>query len=191
MHNFSTTIGEDRRTTGEERKLQEYNDVPAVPPWHPPRGRWLWKHLERLSILYTISKEHLMEKSTAIQDFLLITNLPSRTLLIANVTPGASFKRSTDFFEDLKTLIGYRKRHTSTKIDYVQMDLCEFKTYGNYLGPYWSTQVSGYQLDARMLYAIPYNHLAAIPVGILLVYIILFIVRVFSKYATLFWTEGT
>ena len=74
-----------------------------------------------------------MEKSTAIQDFLLITDLPSRTLLITNVTPGESFKRSTDFFEDLKTLIGYRKRHTSTKINYVQMDLCEFKTYDNYL----------------------------------------------------------
>ena len=74
-----------------------------------------------------------MEKSTAVQDFLLITDLPSRTLLIANVTPGASFERSTDSFEDLKTLIGYRKRCTSTKIDYVQTDLCEFKTYGNYL----------------------------------------------------------
>ena len=38
MHNFSTTIVEDRRTTGEERKLQEYNNVPAVPLRHPPRG---------------------------------------------------------------------------------------------------------------------------------------------------------
>ena len=42
-----------------------------------------------------------------------------------------------------------------------------------------------------MPYAIPYNHPAAIPVGILLVYVILFIVQLFSKYATLFWTEGT
>ena len=67
-----------------------------------------------------------MEKSTAVQDFPLITDLPSRTLLIANVMPGASFERSTDFFEDLKTLIGYRKRCTSMKIDYVQTDLCEF-----------------------------------------------------------------
>ena len=74
-----------------------------------------------------------MEKPTAVQDFPQITNLPPRTLLIANVTPGIQFDRSTDFFEDLKTLIGYRKRHTSTKVDYVQTDLCEFKTYGNYL----------------------------------------------------------
>ena len=74
-----------------------------------------------------------MEKPTAIQDFPQITNLPPRTLLISNVTPGIQFDRSTDFFEDLKTLIGYRKRRTSTKVDYVQSDLCEFKTYGNYL----------------------------------------------------------
>ena len=42
-----------------------------------------------------------------------------------------------------------------------------------------------------MLYAIPYNHLAAISVGILLVYVTLFIVRLFSKYATLFQTDGS
>ena len=36
-----------------------------------------------------------------------------------------------------------------------------------------------------MLYAIPYNH----PAAILLVYVTLFIVRLFSKYATLFWSE--
>ena len=40
-----------------------------------------------------------------------------------------------------------------------------------------------------MLYAIPYNHSAAIPVGILLVYVTLFIVRLFSKYAMLFRSE--
>ena len=74
-----------------------------------------------------------MDKPTAIQDFLQITDLPPRTLLIANVTPGLQFDRSTDFFEDLKTLIGYRKRRASTKVDYVQTDLCEFKKYGNYL----------------------------------------------------------
>ena len=74
-----------------------------------------------------------MEKPTVIQDFLRITDLPPRTLLITNVTPGIQFKRTTDYFEDLKTLIGYRKRYTSTEVDYVQSDLCEFKTYGNYL----------------------------------------------------------
>ena len=74
-----------------------------------------------------------MEKPTAIQDFPQITDLPPRTILISNVTPGIQFDRSTDFFEDLKTLIGYRKRCTSTKVDYVQSDLCELKTYGNYL----------------------------------------------------------
>ena len=42
-----------------------------------------------------------------------------------------------------------------------------------------------------MLYVIPYNHPAAIPVGILLVYVILFIARLFSKYATLFRPEGS
>ena len=65
-----------------------------------------------------------MEKPTAIQDFLQITDLPPRTLLIENVTPGIQFDRSTDFFEDFKTLIGYRKRRTSTKVDFVQTDLC-------------------------------------------------------------------
>ena len=74
-----------------------------------------------------------MAKPTAVQDFPQITDLPPRTLLIANVTPGIQFDRSTDFFEDLKTLTGYRKRHTSNKVDYVQTDLCEFKTYGKYL----------------------------------------------------------
>ena len=42
-----------------------------------------------------------------------------------------------------------------------------------------------------MPYAIPDNHPAAIPVGILLVYVTLFIVRLFSKYATLFRPEGS
>ena len=42
-----------------------------------------------------------------------------------------------------------------------------------------------------MPYAIPYNHPAAIPVGILLVYVTLFIVRLVAKYATLFWPEGS
>ena len=42
-----------------------------------------------------------------------------------------------------------------------------------------------------MPYAILYNHLAAIPVGILLVYVTLFIVRLFSKYAMLFQPEGS
>ena len=42
-----------------------------------------------------------------------------------------------------------------------------------------------------MLYAIPYNYPAAIPVGILLVYVTLLIVRLFSKYATLFQPEGS
>ena len=54
-----------------------------------------------------------MEKPTSIQDFPQITDLPPRTLLIANVTPGIQFDRSTDFFKDLKTLIGYWKRCTS------------------------------------------------------------------------------
>ena len=38
-----------------------------------------------------------MEKSTAIQNFPLITDLLSRTLLIANVMSGVSFERSADF----------------------------------------------------------------------------------------------
>ena len=41
-----------------------------------------------------------------------------------------------------------------------------------------------------MLSAIPYKHSAAIPVGILLVYVTLFIVWLFSEYATLFRSEG-
>ena len=74
-----------------------------------------------------------MEKPTVIQDFPQITNLSPRTLLISNVTPGIQFDRSIDFFEDLKILIGYQKRCTSTKVDYVQSDLCEFKTNGNFV----------------------------------------------------------
>ena len=87
-----------------------------------------------------------MEKSRAIQDFPSTVDLQARTLLILNVTPDLSFDRSTDFFEDLKTLIGYRKQWTISKIDYVQSDLCEFKTYRNYM-PYidcisqWNTVV--------------------------------------------------
>ena len=42
-----------------------------------------------------------------------------------------------------------------------------------------------------MPYAILYNHPAAIPVGILLVYVTLFIVRLVSKYAMLFRPEGS
>ena len=42
-----------------------------------------------------------------------------------------------------------------------------------------------------MLYAIPYNHPAAIPVGILVVYVTLFIVGLFLKYAMLLWPEGS
>ena len=42
-----------------------------------------------------------------------------------------------------------------------------------------------------MSHAILYNHPAAIPVGILLVYVTLFIVQLFSKYATLFRPQGS
>ena len=75
----------------------------------------------------------LMENSTAVQDFPASIKLPVRTLLISNVMPDVSFERSTDFFEDLKTLIVYRNRRTPTQEDYIQTDLCEFKTYGNYI----------------------------------------------------------
>ena len=74
-----------------------------------------------------------MENSTAVQDFPASIELPARTLLISNVMPDVSFERSTDFFEDLKTLIVYRKRRTPTQEDYIQTDLCEFKTYCNRL----------------------------------------------------------
>ena len=59
-----------------------------------------------------------MEKPLAIQDYPSTADLQERTLLISNVTPDLSFDRSTDFFEDLKTLVGYRKRQTTTKVDY-------------------------------------------------------------------------
>ena len=39
MRDFSTSIGEERRTTGEERKQQENTDVSAVPPRHLPRNQ--------------------------------------------------------------------------------------------------------------------------------------------------------
>ena len=90
----------------------------------------------------------------------------------------------------MKTLIGYRKRRTSTKVDYVQSDLCEFKTYGNYLSYLDRISQKNAVVVNWMLYAIPYNHLAAIPVGILLVCDIIHCVTVF-KYPTLFLPEGS
>ena len=47
-----------------------------------------------------------MEKLTAIQDFPSSIELPARTLLISNVVPDLSLEKSTDFFEDLKTVVG-------------------------------------------------------------------------------------
>ena len=60
-----------------------------------------------------------MEKLTAIQDFPSSIELPARTLLISNVMPHLSLEKSTDFFENLKTLVGYRKRRTPTQQGYV------------------------------------------------------------------------
>ena len=71
-----------------------------------------WKQSKNDNInQYTTSEEYSMEKSTAIQDFPQLTDLPPRTLLIANVTPGVQFERSMDFFEDVKTLLVIEKMY--------------------------------------------------------------------------------
>ena len=60
-----------------------------------------------------------MEKLTAIQDFPSSIELPARTLLISNIMPDLSLQKSTDFLEDLKILVGYRKMGTPTQQDYM------------------------------------------------------------------------
>ena len=55
-----------------------------------------------------------------------------RTLFISNVTPGLTFNKATELFSDIEKIIHIRKRATSKKLDNIQMDFCEYKTYGNY-----------------------------------------------------------
>ena len=73
-----------------------------------------------------------MERATSFEHYLLDNNLEPRTLLIANITPDLYFERPSLFYNNLEKLIVYKKCRTSTKLDYIQNDLCEFKPYVNF-----------------------------------------------------------
>ena len=68
----------------------------------------------------------------AITDFLCDELLQPRTILIANITPELEFHTSVEFFEDLKKLLGYKKRKTLVQADNIQMELCEFNQYNTF-----------------------------------------------------------
>ena len=57
-----------------------------------------------------------MAESKAITDYLCNEILAPRTMLIANITPELEFDTPVQFFEDLKRLVGYKKRRTMQKL---------------------------------------------------------------------------
>ena len=73
-----------------------------------------------------------MVESKAITDYLCDEILEPRTMLIANITPALEFDTPVQFFEDLKRLMGYKKRRTIVKIDNIQTELCEYKQYNTF-----------------------------------------------------------
>ena len=73
-----------------------------------------------------------MAESKAITDYLCNEILEPRTMLITNITPALEFDTSVRFFEDLKRLMGYKKRRTIAKIDNIQTELCEYKQYNTF-----------------------------------------------------------
>ena len=71
-----------------------------------------------------------------ITDFPCDEILQPQTVLIANITPELEFHTPVEFFEDLKKLLGYKKRKTLVQADNIQTELCEFNQYNifcNYL----------------------------------------------------------
>ena len=73
-----------------------------------------------------------MTESKAITDYLCDEILEPRTVLITNITPALEFDTPVWFFEDLKRLVGYKKRRTIVKIDNIQTELCEYKQYNTF-----------------------------------------------------------
>ena len=73
-----------------------------------------------------------MVESKAITDYLCNEILEPRTMLIVNITPTLEFDTAVRFFEDLKRLMGYKKRRTIVKIDNIQTELSEYKQYNTF-----------------------------------------------------------
>ena len=70
-----------------------------------------------------------MAESKAITDYPCDKILEPWTVLISNIIPELEFNTPVQFFEDLKRLLGYKKRRTIVKINNIQTELCEFKQY--------------------------------------------------------------
>ena len=99
-----------------------------------------------------------MAESKAITDYLCDEILAPWTVLIANITPALQFDTPVRFFEDLKRLMGYKKRRTIAKIDNIQRDLCEYNQYNtfcNYVDriDQRTTAVVNWMLACRMPYS--------------------------------------
>ena len=67
-----------------------------------------------------------MAESKAIPDYPCDEILEPRTVLITNITPELEFNTPVQFFEDLKRLLGYKKRRTivkstTSKLSYVNL----------------------------------------------------------------------
>ena len=73
-----------------------------------------------------------MAESKAITDYLCDEILAPQTVLITNITPALEFDTPVQFFEDLKRLVGYKKRRTIAKINNIQTELCEYKQYNTF-----------------------------------------------------------
>ena len=73
-----------------------------------------------------------MAESKVITDYPCDELLEPWTVLIANITHELEFNTPVQFFEDLKRLLGYKKRRTIVKIDNIQTELCEFKQYNTF-----------------------------------------------------------
>ena len=72
----------------------------------------------------------------AITDYPCDEILQPQTVLISNITPELEFHTPVEFFEDLKELLGYKKRKTLVQADNIQTELCklnQYNTFCNYL----------------------------------------------------------
>ena len=64
-----------------------------------------------------------MAESKAITDNLCNEILEPRTVLITNITPALEFDTPVQFFEDLKRLMGYKKRRTASTYQHILNDI--------------------------------------------------------------------
>ena len=99
-----------------------------------------------------------MAESKAITDYPCDEILEPRTVQITNITPELEFDTPVQFFEDLKRLLGYKKRRTIVKIDNIQTELCEFKQYNTFCDyvdriDQHTTAVVNWMLACRMPYS--------------------------------------